>query len=119
MSLSADSAKPLGLNAAFCGTCTPTVKPDDVLAFVVSGETVIVGGNLSFEQPVNDTGVPVELRVTVLAFAHWPGSPHESAAIVERSGPWQPVGSVRNGLPLATSFSNSPVPASAVSMQVA
>ncbi len=56
VSRSADSARPSGLKAAFCETWTPTVNPDEVLASVVSGETVIVGGNSSFEHPVSASG---------------------------------------------------------------
>ena len=118
VSLSDDSARPLGLNAEVCGTWTFTVSPEDVLASLLSGATLISGGNLSFEQPVSETGVPAELCVTVLAFAQWPGSSHESAAIVERRGPWQPVGIVRKALLAAGSFSNSPPPVPSTSSQV-
>ena len=83
----AKMASPSGVKAAFWETCTPTVKPEEVLALVVSGETVIVGGNWSFEHPVSETGVPAALCVSVLLFAHRPGLSHESAAIVERRGP--------------------------------
>ena len=86
MSLSEDSARPLGLNAAVCGTWTLTVSPEDVLALLLSGATLISGGNLSFEQPVSDTGVPAELCVTVLAFTHWPGFSHESALSSSAAG---------------------------------
>ena len=99
VSLSADSARPLGLSAAVCGTWTFTVSPEDVLASLLSGATLISAGNLSFEQPVSDTGEPAALCVTVLFFTHLPGSSHDSASIVERRGPWQPVGIVRKALP--------------------
>src|ERR1700735_2754452 len=58
VSLREDSPSPSGLSPAVCGTGTPTVRPEELLASLTSGATAIAAGNASFEQPVICTGSP-------------------------------------------------------------